>query len=133
MICMIAFIEFHSDHRPMNETFSMIDFGFKITQKLHDYLENHQILHHWLAFLNTIGVDFLLIYTIFVIGYWQRRPGIVIVEAFIFLFRLLCGLLTQLPYSNEYLSSEHDFPDCLTNQLGHSTKFLNQREHSSFF
>lgn len=130
MMYSIALAEFHSDYRPANQTFSMVDIGFKVTHRLHAYLQNHSIVHHWLAFLNTLGVDVVLVYTVLVIGYWQRRPGIVLVETVMFLARLACGWLTQLPYSDEYLASEHDFPDCLTNKLRDSA---DQRPHASFF
>ncbi|CAF0886524.1 unnamed protein product [Adineta ricciae] len=133
MMCTIALIEFHSDYRPTNQTFTMVDIGFRITQNLHDYLSDHSTLHHWLAFLNTIGVDILLVYTVIAVGYWQRRPGIVIVETTMFLARLACGWLTQLPYASDYLPSEHDFPDCLTNRFRDATSLSDQRQHASFF
>ena len=133
IMCTIALAEFHGDHRPVNQTFSMVDIGFTLTQNLHHYLRFHQTIHHWLAFLNTLGIDIILVYTVLVIGYWQRRPGIVVVETTMFLLRLACGWLTQLPYSNEYLASEHDFPDCLTNRFRDATSLSDQRQHASFF
>jgi hypothetical protein len=111
----------------------MVDIGFTLTKQVHLYLHSHPIIHHWLALFNTLGVYFLLGYTVIGIGYWQGRPGLIIVEMFMFLARLICGWLTQLPYSDEYLASNHDFPDCLTNQFRQPTSISNQQQHASFF
>jgi len=132
MACIIALMESYGDKRPLNETYSVVDIGFILTKEINVYLRSHEIVHHCLAFLNTFAVYFLLGYTVIVIGYCQNRPGLIITEMIMFILRFLCGYLTQLPYSNEYLPSNQDFPDCLTNQFRRSVS-NQQQPHASFF
>ncbi|CAF1307836.1 unnamed protein product, partial [Rotaria sp. Silwood1] len=113
----------------------MVDIGFELTQPLHDILGSNMFVHHCLAFLNTLGMYILMIYTVIGIGYWQGKPGLIVVEICIFIVRLICGWLTQLPYSTEYLASQHDFPDCLTNLFRStvSDELSSRRQHANFF
>ena len=91
VFCIIALIESHTDNRPVNQTFAMVDAGFR-----------------------------------------QGRPGMVVVEIGIFTLRLVCGWLTQSPYSPEYLSSSVDFPDSIINRFRDSMT-SQPHQHVSFF
>lgn len=131
IFCFIAIVESHTDNRPANQTFPIVDVGFKVTQPVHRYLSGHPDLHHLLASLNTLGIYSLLLYSILYVGYYQGRPGLVVVEMGLFIVRLICGWLTQSPYSPEYLSSSHDFPDSIINQF--RDPLSHKQQHVSFF
>lgn len=128
----VAVAESYCDNRSFNHTFSVVDVGFTMTQSLHQYLRMHQSLHHYLACLNSLGMNMLMSYTVIGIGYYHGRPGITVLVGGIFLMRLACGWLTQLPYASEYLASDLDFPDCLINLFHSSASRFHQRQHSNF-
>jgi hypothetical protein len=135
--CVIVLTELHVYHYPTKQGLVIVDIGFEATRWSHEILHSHLPLHHCLALLNTFGLCTLVLYTVVNIGYWQRQPGMLAAQIGIFIARLLCGWIIQLPYSPEYFASEFDLPDLVSNILNNvlSAEFpmFMTRRHSNFF
>jgi hypothetical protein len=102
-----------SDRRPHGQVLNLVDIGFLVTTPVHTVLVNNPLLNHILAGLNTLFVLLIYVYAIVYLCFTVGRPGILILGISLFVLRLFCGFLTQLPFHPEYLTSLYDFPQII--------------------
>jgi hypothetical protein len=128
------FQSFYGTSMPQMDGHNIIDAGFVLTLRLHQYLADHRDINDILAFCNSLVLIIPILYVARV-TLWEGDYTLSFRLLATQLFRSLCGWFTYLPPDPTFIMSIYDFPEiaqCAFQYCGSSTE-LQPLPFVSFF
>eukprot|EP00943_MAST-04B_sp_MAST-4B-sp1_P007365 g7365.t1 len=95
---------------PDGDPSTILDTGFVVTKRAHQFLSEHPFVNDVFALANSLLVVFAVCYAVYV-ALWVGDFGLVFRLLSCQFFRAYCGWFTYLPPSPEFLQSNYDVPE----------------------
>jgi len=112
----ISYVELHASEAEVRggtaSPNGIIDTGFIVTIKLHEFLKENRNWNDILAAINSIALFIPGIYTAYV-TLWRGDYDLAFRYLSCHILRSFCGWFTYLPPDPSYLPSNYDFPDIM--------------------